>query len=143
MTTIKEFFKDHDHLRFTLQHLDIFDGGWEIRIYNTTYAFGVDPIYTHFIEDKEIDELNVDFDTAIMTPVINWWKTTLSYDEEKEKEKENKNDKVYLVYGNTYFDGYGAYLNTFGVFSTLEEAEKVKKQKEDEYFERESTVIYS
>ena len=52
-------------------------------------------------------------------------------------------DKVYLVYGNTYFDGYGAYLNAFGVFSTLEEAEKVKKQKEDEYFERESTVIYS
>ena len=48
-------------------------------------------IYAHFIEDKEIDELNVDFDTAIMTPVINWWKTTLSYNEEKEKEKENKN----------------------------------------------------
>ena len=51
-------------------------------------------------------------------------------------------DKVYLVYGNTYFDGYGTYINTFGVFSTLEDAEKVKKQKEDEYFERESTVIY-
>lgn len=51
-------------------------------------------------------------------------------------------DKVYLVYGNTYFEGYGAYINTFGVFSTLEEAEKVKKQKEDEYFERESTVKY-
>ena len=55
MTTIKEFFKDHDHLRFTLQHFDIFDGGWEIRIYNTTYGFGVNPIYTHFIEDKKID----------------------------------------------------------------------------------------
>ena len=52
-------------------------------------------------------------------------------------------NKVYLVYGNTYFEEYGAYINTFGVFSTLEEAEKVKKQKEDEYFERESTVIYS
>ena len=52
-------------------------------------------------------------------------------------------NKVYLVYGNTYFDEYGAYINTFGVFSTLEEAEKVKKQKEDEYFERESTAIYS
>ena len=40
----------------------------------------------HFIEDKEIDELNVDFETAIMTPVINWWKTTSPYNEEKEKE---------------------------------------------------------
>ena len=79
---IKEFFKEHDHLRFALQHLSIFDGGWKIRIYNTTYDFGVDPIYTYFIEDKEIDELNVDFETAIMTPVINWWKTTLSYNDE-------------------------------------------------------------
>ena len=87
MTTIKEFFKEHDHLRFALQHLSIFDGGWEIRIYNTTYDLGVDPIYTYFIEDKEIDELNVDFETAIMTPVINWWKTTLSYNEEKENER--------------------------------------------------------
>ena len=52
-------------------------------------------------------------------------------------------EKVYLVYGNTYFDGYGTYIDAFGVFSTLEDAEKVKKQKEDEYFERESTAIYS
>ena len=51
-------------------------------------------------------------------------------------------DKVYLVYGNTCFDGYGAYITTSGLFSTLEETEKDKKQKEDEYFERESTVIY-
>ena len=84
---IKEFFKEHDHLRFSLQHLDAFDGGWKISIYNTTYDFGVDTIYTHFIEDKEIDELNVDFETAIMTPIINWWKTTLPYNEEKEKKR--------------------------------------------------------
>lgn len=51
-------------------------------------------------------------------------------------------DKVYLVYGNTYFDGYGEYVDTFGVFSALELAEKVKKQKEDEYFEREATRKY-
>lgn len=43
--------------------------------------------------------------------------------------------KVYLVYGNTYFDGCGELINTFGVFSTREKAEAVKKQKEDEYFE--------
>ena len=43
--------------------------------------------------------------------------------------------KVYLVYGNTYFDDCGEYINTFGVFSTREKAEAVKKQKEDEYFE--------
>ena len=87
MNKIREFFKEHDHLRFTLQHLDIFDGGWEIRIYNTTYDFGFEPIYTHFIEDKEMDALNVDFETAIMTPIINWYKTTKSYMEEKAKER--------------------------------------------------------
>ena len=42
--------------------------------------------------------------------------------------------KVYLVYGNTWFGGYGEYIHTFGVFGTRELAEKVKTQKEDEYF---------
>ena len=87
MTTIKEFFKDHDHLRFTLQHLDIFDGGWEIRIYNTTYDFGIEPIFEHYILDEELESLNVDFETAIMTPVINW-KEDL---ERKRKEKKGLN----------------------------------------------------
>ena len=40
--------------------------------------------------------------------------------------------KVYAVYGDTYFEGYGAYINLFGVFSTPELAEMVKKQKENE-----------
>ena len=81
---IKEFFKEHDHLRFALQHLSIFDGGWEIRIYNTTYDFGIDPIFEHYIVDEELERLNVDFETAIMTPVINWKRCI----EERRKENE-------------------------------------------------------
>ena len=42
--------------------------------------------------------------------------------------------KVYFVYGNTWFGGYGEYIHTFGVFRTRELAERVKTQKEDEYF---------
>lgn len=76
---IKKFFEEHDHLRFALQHLDIFGGVWEIRIYNTTYDFGIDPIYTHIIRDNELDNLNVDFETAIMTPVIDWWETVCNH----------------------------------------------------------------
>lgn len=44
--------------------------------------------------------------------------------------------KLYLVYGNTWFGGYGEEIHIFGVFSSRETAEKVKKQAEDEYFEQ-------
>ena len=84
---IKEFFKEHDHLRFALQHLDIFDGGWEIRIYNTTYDFGVDPIYTYFIEDKEIVRLLIGGKIETLQEIVN------TLDRHIESiEKENKND---------------------------------------------------
>ena len=44
--------------------------------------------------------------------------------------------KLYLVYGNTWFGGYGEEIHNFGVFSSRKMAEKVKKQAEDEYFEQ-------
>lgn len=42
--------------------------------------------------------------------------------------------KLYLVYGDTWFGGYGADINIFGVFDTLERAELVKVQTEEKYF---------
>lgn len=44
--------------------------------------------------------------------------------------------KLYLVYGDTWFGGYGVEIHIFGVFSSRKMAEKVKKQAEDEYFEQ-------
>ncbi|RGF28208.1 hypothetical protein DW106_08180 [Ruminococcus sp. AM09-18-1] len=44
--------------------------------------------------------------------------------------------KLYLVYGNTWFGGYGEDIHIFGAFSSREMAEKVKKEAEDEYFEQ-------
>ena len=44
--------------------------------------------------------------------------------------------KLYLVYGDTWFCGYGEEIHIFGVFSSRKMAEKVKKQAEDEYFEQ-------
>lgn len=67
---IKDFLKEYDHFRLSIQHLDLFDGCWEVRLYNTTLD-PFEPIFKHRITDLEIDNLNVDFETIIMTPVIN------------------------------------------------------------------------
>lgn len=45
--------------------------------------------------------------------------------------------KVYLVYGDVYFEQYGSEFHLFGVFTSKEMAEKVKKQKEDEFYQQE------
>lgn len=47
---------------------------------------------------------------------------------------ENEN-KVYVVYGETYYGGYGSYVGLFGVFSSKELAEKAKQEKVKELFE--------
>ena len=44
---IKDFFKKNSHLKLGLQHLDLLGGGWKIEIYNTTYDFGIEPIFEH------------------------------------------------------------------------------------------------
>ena len=46
-------------------------------------------------------------------------------------------NKKYLVYGDTWFEGYGSTITVFGVFDTLEQAKEAKKEKEEEYFEEE------
>lgn len=45
--------------------------------------------------------------------------------------------KVYLVYGDAYFEQYGSEFHLFGVFTSKEMAEKVKKQEEDKFFQQE------
>lgn len=46
-------------------------------------------------------------------------------------------NEVYVVYGNTYFYGYGEYINLFGVFDTLDAAEKAFDKTRQSYFEEE------
>lgn len=45
--------------------------------------------------------------------------------------------KVYLVYGDTYFEQCGSDFHLFGVFTSKQAAEEVKKQKEDEFYQQE------
>lgn len=73
--TIKEFFKKYDHLKLAIEHLGINGGCWKIEVYNTTYDFGIDPIFEHYISDDDVENLLVDFETIIMTPILNWWES--------------------------------------------------------------------
>lgn len=45
--------------------------------------------------------------------------------------------KVYLVYGDVYFEQYGSEFHLFGVFTSKERAKEIKKQKEDEFYQQE------
>lgn len=80
---IKKFLEEHTHLKLAIQHLGIYGGGFMVQVYNTTWDSGYEPIHEHFISDFEIEHLRVDFETAIMTPIVNWW-------EEIEKERRER-----------------------------------------------------
>lgn len=82
---IKKFFKEHDHLKLGLQHLGLYGGGWKIQVYNTTYDSGFESIFEHYILDEEMENLNVNFETAIITPIINWYEDCI------ERRNENVN----------------------------------------------------
>lgn len=49
----------------------------------------------------------------------------------------NKNNFVYAVYGETYYDGYGSSPCIFGIFDNLEEAVKFKEEKIEYLWENE------
>ena len=45
-------------------------------------------------------------------------------------------NKIYVVYGETYYYGYGSYIGLFGVFSSKDLAEKAKTKIVEELFEK-------
>lgn len=47
-----------------------------------------------------------------------------------------KKNKIYVVYGETYYGGYGSYVGLFGVFSYKNLAEKAKTKIVKELFEK-------
>lgn len=72
---IKEFFEKYDWLKISIQHLGLFGGCWKIEVYNTTWDI-FEPVFEHYITDKMINNLYLDFETIIMTPVLDWWERT-------------------------------------------------------------------
>lgn len=41
---------------------------------------------------------------------------------------------IFVVYGDTYFEGYGSYINLFGVFEDEQTAMKAKEDMEEKYY---------
>lgn len=68
---IKEFLKEHPFFRLEIVYIDGFwENGWQIRLYDDRTRI---MLFSHKILATAIENLNVDFETAIMTPIINWY----------------------------------------------------------------------
>lgn len=52
-------------------------------------------------------------------------------------------DKLYLVHGNTLYEGYGEYQNLYGVFTDRKTAEKVKTEITLKLYDKETHNIYT
>lgn len=77
---IKEFLKEHPFFRLEIVYIDGFwENGWQIRLYDDRTRI---MLFSHKILATAIENLNVDFETAIMTPIINWY-------EQQTEEKRN------------------------------------------------------
>lgn len=72
--SLKEFFQKNKNLYIELQHLDLYGGAWRIHIYDVT-RYIERPVFKHIIPDAEIEACVLDFETVIMTPILNWFKT--------------------------------------------------------------------
>lgn len=69
--------------------------------------------------------------------------STIYYDEPEheytlkdraEPEMHESGKHIFVVYGDTYFDGYGSYINLFGVFEDEQMAMKAKEDMEEKYY---------
>lgn len=52
-------------------------------------------------------------------------------------------NKIYVVYGETYYYGYGSYIGLFGVFSSKDLAEKAKNKMVKKLFEKNKNDSWS
>lgn len=68
---VKEFLKEHPFFRLEIVYIDGFwENGWQIRLYDDRTRI---MLFSHKILPTAIENLNVDFETAIMTPIISWY----------------------------------------------------------------------
>lgn len=69
---IRQFLKDHPYLSVKISYFTSLGGRWVIQIYNSTFDRCI-PIFEYTLLEEELNDLNVVFETALMTPVLNWW----------------------------------------------------------------------
>ena len=73
MNRIKNFLEEHTHLKIAIQYLGIFNGGFHVQVYNTTWK-AYEPVFESFFISEDLSLLNVDFETAIMLAIEDWYK---------------------------------------------------------------------
>lgn len=69
--TKKEFLSTYTHYKIVEQYKNELGGGILIEVYDTTWTL-MAPIFRHFISQFDLDNLKVDYETTVMTPILNW-----------------------------------------------------------------------
>ena len=67
----QEFLSTYTHYKIVEQYKNELGGGILIEIYDTTWTL-ITPIFRHFISQFDLDNLKVDYETMVMTPILNW-----------------------------------------------------------------------
>lgn len=75
---LKEFLQKHTHLSVKFSYVGGLNNHWTpsnywvIQVFNNTFDLCT-PIFEYTMTAEELDKLNVDFETALITPIVNWW----------------------------------------------------------------------
>lgn len=74
--TRKEFLSTYAHYKIVEQYKNDFDGGILIEVYDDRLSLLTPalPVFRHFISGFDLDKLLVDYETAVMTAILNWLK---------------------------------------------------------------------
>ena len=78
---LKKFLQTHSHLSVKFMYLPCLGGMWKIQVFNHTFDLCT-PIFEYSILEEELDDLNVDLETALIVPVVNWWDNRHKKEEE-------------------------------------------------------------
>lgn len=70
---LHEFLKQYPiiNVRFSCDCKNFGEPTYEVRLYNRTYSY-TEPIYRFLVRESVLDNMFVDFETAMITAAINW-----------------------------------------------------------------------
>lgn len=114
------------------ERLDMVD---DRRTYLRGVAYGFYPQYC--------PECGMTIKNIVYQRPVNRDGSTIYYDEPEqeytlkdrpEPEMHEPGKHIFVVYGDTYFEGYGSYINLFGVFEDEQAAMKAKEGMEEKYY---------
>ena len=114
------------------ERLDMVDDG---RTYPRRVAYGLYPQYC--------PECGMTIKNIVYQKPVNRDDSTIYYDEPEQEytlkdrakpEIHEPGKHIFVVYGDTYFDEYGSYINLFGAFEDEQAAMKVKEDMEEKYY---------